>query len=116
MDMRQSSRAELNGETCPVPLDVLGTLLRSTNVVAIIADIPERSRARLAVYLYGRSHTHALGLQVAAATPVEDLHAVAGRLGREIHALATTRPVQAAQREGRLFAKPRISLGGGSRS
>lgn len=114
--MRQSSRAELNGETCPVALDVLGALLRAPDIAAIIADIPARSRARLAVYLYGRSHTHALGLQVAAATPVDDLHAVAGRLGREIHALAMKQRPQVAQREGRLFAKSRISLGGGGRS
>lgn len=95
-----------------MPLDVLGALYRTTEIATIIEGIPERSRARLAIYLYGRSHTRDLGLQVAAACPVEEMHAVAGRLGREIHALASKARPQVAQREGRLFAKSRISLGG----
>lgn len=48
---------------CPVPLKTLGTLYRADGfVVAELLDtIQEETRACLAVYLYGRSHTHALG-------------------------------------------------------
>ncbi|CAO4170812.1 hypothetical protein CLBKND_01669 [Methylorubrum aminovorans] len=32
----------------------------------LLGDIPESTQARLAVYLYGRSHTHDLSLRIAA--------------------------------------------------
>ena len=114
--MRQASRTGLNGEVCPVPVEMLGALYRSADIAAIAAAIPERTRARLAIYLYGRSHTHELGLQVAATCSVDEPHVVAGRRGHEIHALARKPRPQASQREGRLFAKSRISLGGGQGS
>ena len=95
--MRQVSRTELNGESCPVPLDVLGALYRSGDIAAIVAG--------------QGSH-----LNRPSSTPTRaqvPLHAVAGRLGREIHALALRQHPRVAQREGRLFAKSRISLAGG---
>ena len=110
--MRSGAIAEVNGEVCPIPVAMLGVLYRSGEVEAVLADIPPRTRARLAVYLYGRSHTHELGLAVAATCTVEDLHAVAGRLGVEIHALGCKPRAPVAVREGKLFAKSRISLGG----
>ncbi len=71
-------------DDCPVSLDVLGTLYRGDAEVmeTVLADIPSATRARLATYLYGKSHLHALGLRVASACTETDLVRVAGHAGR----------------------------------
>ncbi len=75
-------------DDCPVPLDVLGTLYRgdSEMVETVLADIPSGTRARLAAYLYGKSHLHALGLRVASACTETDLVRVAGHAGAVLFA------------------------------
>jgi hypothetical protein len=53
---------------CPVPVEMLGRLYRADaeTVPSLVAGIPQRTRARLAVFLYGRMHTRELGVRVAA--------------------------------------------------
>ncbi len=86
-------------DDCPVSLDVLGTLYRGDAEVmeTVLADIPSAPRARLATYLYGKSHLHALGLRVASALH-RDRPGPGGRPCRG----GAVRPVphRAAQRRG----------------
>ena len=44
---------------CPVATEMLGQLIASEaeTLPSLLEAIPEATRARLAVYLYGRSHT-----------------------------------------------------------
>ena len=44
---------------CPVPIDTLSQLYRADPEALAdqLQGIPEATRARLAIYLYGRSHT-----------------------------------------------------------
>ncbi|TNC14857.1 hypothetical protein FF100_04565 [Methylobacterium terricola] len=98
-------------DDCPVSLDVLGTLYRgdAEAVETVLADIPSRTRARLAAYLYGKSHLHALGLRVASACSETDLVRVAGTAGAVLFAQSRTAPRPA---EARHPGQRRISLAG----
>jgi hypothetical protein len=98
-------------DDCPVSLDVLGTLYRGdTEVVeTVLADIPSATRARLATYLYGKSHLHALGLRVASACTETDLVRVAGHAGAVLFAQSRTAP---RSTEIRHPGQRRISLAG----
>ncbi len=100
---------------CPVPLSVLGQIYRgdSETVDAIVADIPPRTRARLAAYLYGKSHTHEIGLRIAATCEEADLIQAAGLAGSVLHAQSRSRSLRAA--EPRLPAARRVSLAGSGR-
>ena len=53
---------------CLVPAETLGRLYRADagTVPSLVAGIPQRTRARLAVFLYGRMHTRSLGVRLAA--------------------------------------------------
>lgn len=72
---------------CPVSEDELGTIYRAhaDALPSLIADIPEETRARLAIFLYARSHTRELGTKVAASCNPVTLRHVAGDLGDAIH-------------------------------
>lgn len=73
----------LTEDVCPVSLEALGRLYRADPdaIAGLVAAIPEATRARLAVYLYGRSHTHELGLRVAATCEGSTLRRAAGLIG-----------------------------------
>ncbi len=96
---------------CPVPLETLGTLYRTDEfVVAELLDtIPEATRARLAVYLYGRSHTHALGIQVAATCESEALRNASGVVGGILYDLSRKPPTERSDGNS---PKASISLAG----
>lgn len=51
-----------------MPIDTLSRLYRADAAALSeqLDGIPEATRARLAVYLYGRSHTRQLGVRIAA--------------------------------------------------
>ncbi|MFE1598493.1 hypothetical protein [Methylobacterium sp. ID0610] len=97
---------------CPVPLATLGELYRGDGetIDTIVSGIPARTRARLAAYLYGKSHTHEIGLRVAATCAETDLVAAAGLVGTVLFTQSRARPVRAA--EPRVPATRRISLAG----
>ena len=101
---------------CPVSLELLGQVYRADDfdLPQILERMPPLTRARLAAYLYGKSHMHQLGLRVARACEREDLVRAAGEIGSVIHGqahLKPGRPVEEpvpAQRPG----VRKVSLGG----
>ena len=102
---------------CPVPLDLLGSVYRADpeDLPEILAAIPATTRAKLAVYLYGKSHMHQLGLTVARACQREDLVRVAGEIGSVVHGQSQLKPAKAPIAAPSAAPVPKkISLGGSS--
>ena len=110
--MRPDQTTAVNGDTCPVPLATLGALYKAEDVDSIVAGIPEGTRARLAAYLYGRSHTHELGMKVAATCAADALEDAAGPLGGVIYTLSRQPYARPSYGENRPLSKAKISLGG----
>ncbi|MEE7503002.1 hypothetical protein [Methylobacterium mesophilicum] len=100
---------------CPVAPDVVGRLIKADpeGAAFLLDGIPEATRARLAVWLYGRSHTHAIGVRVAATCEGATLRRTAGLVGNVLYDLSR-RPVAAAS-DGPRGGAGRISLGGSKR-
>lgn len=73
---------------CPVPAETLGRIYRADagTQSVLLTGIPQRTRARLAVFLYGRIHTRDLGVRVAATCEAALLMQTAGALGEAIYA------------------------------
>ena len=97
----------------PVPLDLVARLMRTeADAVPDLLDaIPETTRARLAVWLYGRSHTHEIGVRVAATCEGATLRRAAGIVGNALFDLSR-RPYEAPN-HGTVRTGPRqVSLGG----
>ena len=103
----------MEGE-CPVPLDMLGRIYRADAEALpnLVFGIPERTRARLAVYLYGRSHTHELGLKIAATCDESVLKREEGGLGEAIYAQSRQRYARPTHGEVRYASVKKISLAG----
>lgn len=110
---------------CPVSLEVLGEVYRADeyDLPEILERIPPLKRAKLAAYLYGKSHMHQLGLKVARSCERDDLMRVAGEIGGVIHGQAHLKPAQPAAPvtpvagtrkagAGREAPPKKISLGG----
>ena len=101
---------------CPVSLELLGQVYRADedDLPEILHAMSTTTRARLAVYLYGKSHMHQLGLKVARACEREDLIRVAGEVGSVIHGQAHLKPAPAPVPVVEAGApKPKkVSLGG----
>ncbi len=98
---------------CPLPPDALGRISRADpeTVSAMVCEIPEATRARLAVYLYGRSHTHELGIRIAATCDGAVLRRAAGLVGNTLYDLSR-RPYAAPSYGSHRSQGSRISLGG----
>jgi hypothetical protein len=86
---------------CPVSPEMLGRIYRAeaATLPSLVADIPERIRARLAVFLYGRLHTRELGVRVAATCEAALLMQIAGTLGEVIYAQSRTGCQSASKRD-----------------
>lgn len=110
---------------CPVSLELLGEVYRADeyDLPYILETIPALTRAKLAAYLYGKSHMHQLGLKVARACEREDLIRAVGEIGSVIYGQSRLKPNQAAPEievpagrgRGAPAAQPKkvkISLGG----
>ncbi|MCJ2034625.1 hypothetical protein [Methylobacterium sp. J-068] len=104
----------LEAEGCPVSLDLLGRVYRADaeKLLILIADIPEKVRARLAAYLYGRSHTHELGLKVGATCTMAALSGVEGPLGAAIYAQSRQTYARPTHGETRPTFARKVSLAG----
>ena len=105
----------LNEDACPVPLELLGSLYRAEldGIPGLVEGIPEARRAEIAIYLYGRSHTHELAIRLAATCTVHALERAAGRLGEAIYALSRQPYARPTYGDARLGGnKPKVSLGG----
>ena len=70
-------------EQCPVPENVLGQLYTANalGLDVLIASVPVRTRAMLALYCYPRGHLRALGLTVATRCEELDLEEIGGQAG-----------------------------------
>ena len=106
---------DLYDDHCPVPLKTLGTIYRADELALadLLDTIPEDTRARLAVYLYGRSHTHALGIQVAATCDGEALRDASGVVGSILYDLSRQPPTKRGDGNS---SKMSISLAGSQAS
>lgn len=98
---------------CPVALDLVARLMRAeADAVAGLLDaVPETTRARLAVWLYGRSHTHELGVRVAGTCEGATLRRAAGLVGNTLYDLSR-RPYETPGHGLARSAGRKISLGG----
>ncbi|MCJ2018870.1 MULTISPECIES: hypothetical protein [unclassified Methylobacterium] len=97
---------------CPVPPETVGRLIKADHedTAFLLDGIPEATRARLAVWLYGRSHTHEVGVRVAATCEGATLRRAAGVVGNALYDLS--RRPYAAPSHGTRAGASRISLGG----
>lgn len=104
----------LNEEVCPVSLELLGSIYRADaeQFEELMDGLSEITRAKLAVYLYGRSHMHALGLRVAAGCDGATLRRSAGLLGNAIYEQSRQPHARPSYVEHRVTARAKISLGG----
>ncbi|GBU17757.1 MULTISPECIES: hypothetical protein [Methylobacterium] len=104
---------------CPIPMEQLGAIYRAEaeDLPELLAVIPPLMRAKLAAYLYGKSHMHQLGLTVARTCERDDLVRAAGEIGAVIHGQSRLKPARPAAPAA---APPsggggrKISLGGAS--
>jgi hypothetical protein len=99
---------------CPVSLDMLSRLYRAgpEALADQLGGIPEATRARLAVYLYGRSHTRQLGVRIAATCEGASLRRVAGFVGNALHDLSRQNPVVWSEASPSSGSRRIISLAG----
>ena len=99
---------------CPVPVETLGRLYRADaeTVPNLVAGIPQRTRALLAVFLYGRMHTRELGVRVAATCEAALLMQIAGTLGEVIYAQSHDGYVRPSYGEDRRSSRSVVSLAG----
>ncbi|MDV2982754.1 UNVERIFIED_CONTAM: hypothetical protein Q9R58_00410 [Methylobacteriaceae bacterium AG10] len=83
---------------CPVSLELLGEVYRADeyDLPYILETIPALTRAKLAAYLYGKSHMHQLGLKVARACERDDLIRAVGEIGSVIYGQSRLKPAPAA--------------------
>ncbi|MCJ2013096.1 hypothetical protein [Methylobacterium sp. J-076] len=101
---------------CPVPPETVGRLARAEPgaLPDLVDGIPEATRARLAVWLYGRSHTHEVGVRIAATCDGSSLRRAGGLIGNALYDLSR-RPYAAPTHGTRTNGSARISLGGSNR-
>ncbi|GJD48714.1 hypothetical protein OPKNFCMD_1438 [Methylobacterium crusticola] len=99
---------------CPVPLTTLGAIYRADpeDLPDLLAKLPAPTRAKLAAYLYAKSHTHTLGLTVARTCEKDDLVKAAGEIGAVIHGQAHLPPTKPAAAAPAAPQTRKISLGG----
>ncbi len=73
----------LEDEPCPVSDELLGALYRVNphGLNELIATVPPKARALLAVYCYRRAHLAAIGLAIAATCEQDDLASFGGNVG-----------------------------------
>jgi hypothetical protein len=75
-------------EVCPVGDELLGELYSASKLGLsdLVATVPPRIRAMLALFCYHRSHLHAMGLAIAASCEEDDLVQYGGRVGATLFA------------------------------
>ena len=81
--MLAEHRALLEDEPCPVSDELLGTLYRANahGLNELVATVPQKTRALLAVYCYRRAHLASIGLAIAATCERDDLMSFGGNAG-----------------------------------
>ena len=76
-----------NEETCPISLERLGMLMRSTDsgTTDEIAALPAEQRVELAFFCYRRAHLRVLGLRIAALCEQSVLKHFGGEAGTALY-------------------------------
>jgi len=99
---------------CPVSIETLGRLYRAEPEALSeqLGGIPDATRARLAVYLYGRSHTRRLGMQIAATCEGASLRRAASFVGHALHDLTRKNPAAGSEAIPASGARRAVSLAG----
>ena len=99
---------------CPISPEMLGRIYRAEALMlpSLVAGIPERTRAHLAVFLYGWMHTRELGVRVAATCEAALLMQIAGGLGEAIYAQSRTGCERPTYGDDRRTSKSIVSLAG----
>ena len=84
-------------EDCPVPEHILGQLYRSSphGLDELIAAVPARTRAVLALFCYRRAHLQSIGLAIATSCEAHDLEALGGHAGKVLFEAARKTPEKA---------------------
>lgn len=105
-----SNRYRPNEPACPVPLELLALLLRSSDeqVVEAIRELPPLQRATLAAYCVARTHMRRIALVVAAECSEHALYEAAGSVGLAL--FEQCRDQGAFDREPGLPYKRKVSL------
>ena len=97
--MLSEHRVLLEDEPCPVSDELLGALYRVNphGLNELIATVPSKAKALLAIYCYRRAHLTAIGLAIAETCEQDDLASFGGNVGmvlfdrsREAPQLSTT--------------------------
>jgi hypothetical protein len=92
-------------DLCPIPESLFGQLYRShpNGLSELVATIPPRTRAMLALFCYRRAHLHALSLAIASTCDEMDLTDAGGRPGAALYELSRQpdAPVATVQENGR---------------
>jgi hypothetical protein len=101
-------------EPCPVPEHLLGQLYRANphGLDSLIATVPAKTRAMLALYCNTRTHLQSIGLAVAASCELHDLEEVGGHAGRVLFERARQAPEQVPPTH--YIGRKKVSLSRGS--
>lgn len=101
-------------EDCPVPEHLLGQLYRAKahGLDDLVATVPAKTRAMLALYCYRRAHLHSVGLAVAACCEEFDLEEIGGHAGRVLFEQARQAPDKA--RHSYYAVRRNVSLSNGT--
>ena len=99
---------------CPVPLELVAQLTRAEPDArsGLLDGLSEVTRARLAVWLYGRSHTHEIGVRVAATCEEPTLRNIAGLVGSQLYELSRQPYAAASHGMHGGGGRQQVSLGG----
>lgn len=105
-----SNRYRPNEPTCPVPLELLALLVRSSDerVVEIVGDLPPLQRATLAAFCVARTHTRRIALVIAGECSEHALYEAAGMVGLALFEQCRDRA--SFDREPGLPTKRKVSL------
>lgn len=103
---------------CPVSGDMLGTIYRADaeSLSSLVSEIPLQTRARLAAFLYGRSHTRDLGLRIAATCDASTMRRMSGDLGETINAQSRQSGARPTWGDETRSSARRVSLAGSQMS
>ena len=85
--MLPEHRVLLEDEPCPVSDELLGSLYRANaqGLDELIASVPPKTRALLAIYCYRRAHLASVGLAIAATCERDDLMSFGGNAGEALY-------------------------------
>jgi len=85
-----SSRDAYDGESCPVPDELLGEMYRASEqgLPRLVESVSPHARAMLALFCYRRSHLYSLALAIATSCSERDLIQFGGRVGATLFALS----------------------------